>query len=82
MLILGDDASFTMITVGMKFKISSKKLNLIKSGTKRTKVTKTKSKVMAELASLVLSTSIEIRIPTPIKPKPIKNNIKSNNMGL
>ena len=34
---------------------------------------KTNTKVIAELASLVLSTSMEISMPTPIKAKPMKN---------
>jgi hypothetical protein len=80
-LIFGDEAIFTIITVGMKLK-TPWKLDLINRGTKRMKVAKTKSRVIAELASLVLSTNMDMSIPNPIKPKPRKNKTKIINMGL
>lgn len=81
----GDDANLTIKTVGIIFKIPSKYWIFIKRGIKRRNVANIKANVIAEFASLVLSTSMEINIPIPINPKPMKRRIKTKiselNMG-
>lgn len=81
-LMVGVDASFTIKTVGIKLKIPWKTPDLMKSGTNKIKVANTSTNVMAELASLVLSTNMDIKIPIPIKPKPMKNKTKARRTGL
>lgn len=81
-LMVGDEASLTIKTVGMKLKTPWKMSDLTKSGTNKIKVAKTSSKVMAELASLVLSTSMDMNIPRPINPKPMKKRTKPSRTGL
>ena len=79
---IGVDAILTIKTVGMKFKIPSKRGAFINNGTNSMKVANTSAKVMAELASLVLSTSMDIIIPTPMNPNPTKDKIKMRISGL
>lgn len=54
----------------------------MKRGKKKIKVANTRARVMAELASLVLSTSMDMIIPIPMNPKPMKKRIKSSITGL
>ncbi len=63
---MGEDASFTINTVGMKLKTPWKKVDFINSGMNRMNVANTSTMVMAELASLVLSTSMDMSIITRI----------------
>jgi len=63
---VGEDASFTINTVGMKLKTPWKKVDFINSGMNRMNVANTSTMVMAELASLVLSTSMDMSIITRI----------------
>jgi hypothetical protein len=79
---IGVDANLTIKTVGKKFKIPSNNVAFIKSGTKSIKVANTSARVIAELASLVLSTSMDMIIPTPMNPKPTNNNMKKRIIGL
>ena len=46
------------------------------------KVVKTRIRVMAEFASLVLSTRTDMSIPTPINPNPTEKSIKSRSRVL
>jgi len=80
--IMGVDANLTIKTVGIKFKIPSKNGAFIKSGTKSIKVANTSARVIAELASLVLSTNIDMIIPTPMNPNPTNDNMKKRIIGL
>jgi hypothetical protein len=79
---MGVDANLTIKTVGIKFKIPSKNGAFIKSGTKSIKVANTSARVIAELASLVLSTNIDMIIPTPMNPNPTNDNMKKRIIGL
>jgi len=79
---LGVDAIFTNITVGMKFNIGVKYDALIKRGMKSTNVANTRTIVIAELASFVLSTNMDRRVPIPMKANPIKNNVINIKIGL
>ncbi len=63
----GVEDSFTNKTVGMKFKIGAKYCDFINNGINRIKVANTNKIVIAELASFVLSTNIEINTPIPNK---------------
>lgn len=69
----GVDVMRTMIMVGIRFKIPCRAGIFMKRGTNSTKVAKKSNRVMAEFASLVLSTSMEIITPSPIKINPTKN---------
>lgn len=84
-LIVGDDASLTIKTVGIKLNTPWNMFDLMNSGMNRMKVANTSTNVIAELASFVLSTIMEINIPIPINPNPMKNNTKTKravlNMG-
>ncbi len=69
----GVEVMRTIIIVGIRFKIPCRDGMSMKSGTKSTNVAKKSNRVMAEFASLVLSTSMEIITPNPIKINPTKN---------
>ena len=79
---IGVDANLIIITVGKKFKIPSNNGAFIKSGTKSIKVANISANVIAELASLVLSTSMDMIIPIPMNPNPTDDNMKKRIIGL
>jgi len=79
---IGVDEILIIIIVGINSKNPPKTGILIKRGIKRINVTKINISVMAVFASLVLSTNIDIKIPIPIKPKPIKKSNKTIKIGL
>lgn len=74
--IFGVEDNLTIRTVGIIFKIPSRYGIFMKRGIKKMNVANIKAIVIAEFASLVLSTSMDINIPIPINPKPTKMRIK------
>ena len=80
--ILGDTANLTIKTVGMKLNTPWKISDLTNNGMNRMKVANTSTNVMAELASLVLSTSMDMSTPTPMKANPMKNKTSTKRAGL
>ena len=66
-----------MIIVGMKFIINSNSGIFTNNGTYNVKVAKKRKTAIAALASLVLSTNIDISMPPPININPT-NPVKIN----
>jgi hypothetical protein len=79
---MGVEDILTIKMVGMKFSMASKYGALMNRGAKRMKVANTRARVMAEFASLVLSTNMDIIIPIPINPSPTNRRIKNIIAGL
>jgi len=71
--------SFTKITLGIKSIKRPRKPTSIKSGTKSINVAMKSMMVIAELASFVLSTILEMNTPTPAKPRAMKKSNKAIN---